>query len=120
MQRERRTAPRYEIRQMVRLSRGAEEFIPAGAVNISRNGLLCRTEKPVDPGTSLYLMITLPEGATDDHVSIEEAMVVRCFPAENRNGYQCGISFLRIGDKDRTRLNAMLASLPHASGAGSR
>ncbi len=67
--------------------------------NISANGVLCHTEKPLSLMTRMRIVIDLPEPA-DKRVDAE-GVVVRCDAEETGNGhYKVAILFTKISDED--------------------
>ncbi|MFP4501093.1 MAG: PilZ domain-containing protein [Candidatus Hydrogenedentota bacterium] len=67
--------------------------------NISANGVLCHTVKPLSLMTRMRIVIDLPQPA-DTRVNAE-GVVVRCDPDENGNEhFKVAILFTKIADKD--------------------
>lgn len=112
---ERRRAPRYKIGQLVEVSFGRENFLQAEGMNISENGILCRTADAPDPGAHVFLMIEVrgeaPRRADGSpHIIEIEGFVAR---AEGSDGeYEVGIEFADIPDAETKRaLHTMVQEL---------
>jgi len=100
---ERRRSPRYEIQQMVQVSGVREEFIHAASVNISEHGLSCVSADKVEPDGILLLMLVLDNYRT---INVESVVV---WEKKHKAGYEVGLEFTNISDKDAKALRTFLA-----------
>ena len=102
---ERRKEQRCRISQMIGYYPGREEYLWAEGIDLSRDGLRCVSDNPIDPLTNLYLMLELTVG--------EVTKLVRCEGfvkhSEMEDG-RCifGVKIERISEEDRQHLDAYL------------
>lgn len=97
MAKEKRKHPRIQIDQMIEISFGRETFMHGQGINISKSGILCRCEQPVDHNSTIFFMINIGSDEEPKHVTCE-GMVVRC--DEQDEGYDIGIAFSHIDDEE--------------------
>lgn len=95
---ERRKSKRYDIHQMIEMSRNSESFRCEG-VNISESGLLVRIDKKVEQtGTEEYLFIfdiELEEGMEEMRY---EGKIV--YTIEQEGKQEVGIQFVGLNDEE--------------------
>ena len=60
MKTEKRGNPRFKINQFVEIDYGHEKYICAEGINLSRNGVLCKTDEECPLYSSVMMMMTLP------------------------------------------------------------
>lgn len=103
MSQERRRSIRYELKQLVQLGFGREIFINAEGNNISRYGIGCSTDQPIDLYSKMFLMIQLKP---DDDASIikTEGIVVRCDRMAD-GSFDVGVEFTDLFDSDKRKLD---------------
>lgn len=76
--------------------------------NISTNGVLCHTIKPIPLMTKMGMALLLP-GEPDHRVECE-GVVVRCEPHESGDDhFKVAILFTRIDEQDQTEIQAFVA-----------
>lgn len=79
-------------------------------INISQSGLLCDIDVQLSIGTSIYLMISLPD--KDDEKKIEiQAKVIRAEKMGSNNIYRTGIEFTFIEAGNKKFLHNYIAGL---------
>lgn len=81
--------------------------------NISANGILCHTVKPVALMTRIAIVVELPGS---DHRIDGEGVVVRCEPDEvGDDRFRVAILFTRLDDEDREAIERFVEhDLAHA------
>lgn len=105
MNEERRTVPRVNLEQCVRVSFGRETFIGADVLNLSRKGMLCSSDVPVENLERIFLMINLP--FTGETKTIQcEGVVLYTQPKDDKTLF--GIQFTDIRDADCKTLESYL------------
>lgn len=91
MKNEKREHPRFAIHQMVEVSFDRQSYIHAEAVNISENGLLCRSEEAPELYSSIELLLEISVHDKKETVQCE-GVVVRS--DENSEGtFDVGVQF---------------------------
>lgn len=105
---EKRERPRFRIRQMIGYFPNREEYLWAEGLDMSIDGISCRSKAPVDPLTNLFVMISIP--------SPEGERLVRCegYVAHSRmeeGSCRFGVKIERIPEEERPFVEAYLASL---------
>lgn len=84
-----------------------EADVPAETLDISEGGMLCRATRPVEPLTSVYIMVEIPteqgpyELKTDGVVMHARMEGDACF---------FGVTFISLSESDRQVLLAYAAS----------
>lgn len=102
---EKRRAPRFRIEQMIELSFGREESLRCQGVDLSEVGVLCSTETSMEPGTRVFLLLSLGPGEDDEPVSCE-GVVVRSTPTDW--GFDSGVAFGDLSAAFQSRLKSYL------------
>ena len=105
MTKERRREARFAIEQMVELSYGHESFVHASGINLSRTGLLCRTDISLEPYTELSIVLNFP--VDGDTYRIECSGIVIRSIGENGH-FKTGISLSALNRADAEALTAFL------------
>lgn len=73
--------------------------------NISANGVLCHTVKPIPLMTRMRIVLELPTGYDTDRIDVE-GIVVRCDPDEQGDDhFKVAILFNRLGDEDHEAIS---------------
>lgn len=99
--------------------RTVDGFITDWAVNISRGGLFINTRKPLAVGTTVRLIISLPDAAFPFDLT---GRVARVHEVENLANQVpgMGIEFVDVDEEKRERIEAFVdrlrAALPESSG----
>ena len=76
--------------------------------NISGNGVLCHTNKPVALMTKMSIAIELPGDDSGERVQCE-GVVVRCDPDDKTDGkYEVAILYTHVEEDDRERIEAFV------------
>jgi c-di-GMP-binding flagellar brake protein YcgR len=105
---ERRKSPRFQVRQMIAYFPGREEYLWAEGVDLSLDGLKCRSKEPLDPLTTIYFMLELPvEGKVE---------TIRCegFVAHSHcedGACSFGIQFQDMSETDKRHLEDYLVGM---------
>jgi hypothetical protein len=107
---EERRAQRFRIDQMIEMSFGREQSVRCRGVDLSEVGVLCRTDVPLEPGTRVYLLLSVGPGEDD---------VIRCEGAVARGratdgGFEAGIAFGDLDAASRKKLRTYLSQRPRA------
>ena len=100
---------RFRIDQLIELSFGRETFLNAEGVNVSEGGLCCVTDSYVEPYSSVFLMLGIPENEdASEYYEVKcEGIVLRC-NQQNGSGYYVGIRFTDIMDFDRDKIQKFI------------
>jgi len=102
---ERRRDARFSVDQIVEVSFGKEAFVHGTGINLSKTGVLCKTDSYMEPYSQVSLLMTVPVGP-EGHRFTCEGVVVR---TEREGGdYLTGISFTSIDDEDSRKLQNFL------------
>ncbi len=105
---EKRSSPRYSIKQLVDISSDGDVFIAAKGVDLSTGGMSCECSMPLHPMTPVYIMLGLPFVAGEHLVKCEG------YVAHSRmeNG-KCiaGIQFTAMPEEYRSMLEEYLTAL---------
>jgi hypothetical protein len=106
---EKRAAPRFKINQLIGFQANREEYLWAEGLDISRLGLSCLSEEPIDPGTNVFFMLSLSDADGTKHDVRGEGYVSH----SRGEGGKCrfGIKLERVYEEDKPYLEAFLASL---------
>ena len=102
---ERRKEERCKISQMIGYYPGREEYLWAEGIDLSREGLRCVSDHPIDPLTNLFLMLELTVGDVTKQVRCE-GFVKHSHLENGRCTF--GVKIERISDEDRHHLDAYL------------
>jgi hypothetical protein len=105
---EKRSEKRFKISQLIGYYPSREEYLWAEGIDISRHGVHCRSSKPVDPLTNVFIMLEVKVG--------EEKRLVRCegFVAHSRmveGKCEFGIKFEHISSEDMPLFETFLSSI---------
>lgn len=99
--------------------RTVDNFITDWAVNISRGGIFINTRKPLAVGTTVRLMISLPDQAFPFYLN-GRVMRVNEFDNPSNQVPGMGIEFLDVDDEKRARIERFVErlrkELPEPSG----
>ena len=95
---ERRVHKRFDINQAITLTFPKENYINAVGINISKTGLLCKTDIFLDSYTRIFLMLSIPIGNDNKSFSCE-AIVIWC-QKENEE-YDAGLQFVELFDEQK-------------------
>lgn len=92
MDSDRRRAPRFSVSQAIEIGLGREEWLYARGLNISRTGILLATDRYIQGGTRVYLLLELGEEEASPKPVEIEGFVARC-EEEEGGEYRVGVSF---------------------------
>jgi c-di-GMP-binding flagellar brake protein YcgR len=96
MAQDRRRHQRIQIKQMIEISYKKESYLHALTENISKSGMLCRCDAPVEHYSNIFLMMDI--GTTEEPQCIScEGVVIRC--DEREEYYDVGIEFTHIDNE---------------------
>ena len=84
-----------------------EKTISAESVNISEGGVFCRSDEPVEPLTSVFLMLSVP-GEAGDHLIKVEGVVMHA--AQKEGSCFFGVAFNELSQEDRRAISEYLAN----------
>jgi len=106
---ERRRYPRIETSIQMNL-KADKRNVRAETIDLSRSGVCCLVNRPIEMMTSLKIVLMLPdEGDPDDVMYVEcEGIVVRNEKTEN--GHHLSIFFNEIESSELGKLAAYIAS----------
>lgn len=96
---ERRKHPRFEIDQVVELSYGKETFAQATGINLSEQGILCRTRDELQPYGRVFLMFHVPVGDTRKTIRCE-GIVLRS--VKDGEDYHTAVEFANLRSEDQS------------------
>lgn len=105
---ERRKHPRFPIDQFIEMDMGREIWIEAAGVNISENGLLCKTAEYCEPYLKVLVTIKMQEGNKTGKFTFE-GIVIRSEKHSDR--WDTGIEITGIGDKDKQTMVKFINTL---------
>jgi len=92
---------------------GREEYLWAEGIDLSRDGLRCVSDSPIEPLTNLFMMLELTVGETTKQVRCE-GFVRHSQMEEGRCTF--GVKIERISDEDRQHLDAYLRQTEEGAG----
>jgi hypothetical protein len=95
---ERRTHPRFGINQLVEVDLGQEKYISAEGINLSREGVLCKTEEECPLYSTVYMMMTLPYKKKERIINLEGIV---CRSVHKKNGWETGINITSMNRASR-------------------
>ena len=102
---EKRKAPRFRIHQMIEIQFPKETFILSEGINLSESGLLCITEKCIEPYTKIFIMLEIPLGH-ETFTLKADGVVIR---SEEIDGeHYTGIDFTSLFDSERLKIQEYL------------
>ncbi len=104
MSKAQRRSPRFAIRQLTHLSYGREAYLDAEGVNISKTGLLCRTEEPIAVKCKVFLTLDILPVASDPFGC--EGRVVRC-ERQPDNYFEVAVTFTNVEQRAKTALSEL-------------
>ncbi len=116
MDKERRSATRFTIKQFVDLSSNGEDFIHVTANDLSLGGLSCISSTPLDPMMPVFLLLGF--SGEDGEKTVELEGYVAHSRMENGKCV-AGIAFTDRPPETRNAIETYLAALPplHQFGA---
>ncbi len=103
MSSERRTNPRFAIKQLVDLSTDGERFVKVTGTDLSEGGLACTSSMPLDPLSQVYIMLDL-ETEGQSKIYHLEGYVAHVRKVDDT--YYAGISFDLIPPEAQEALDA--------------
>ena len=104
---ERRSKQRFNVSQFVDISFMKEDFIPVVGLNISENGLLVKSDRPLDPYTKIFFLISL--GSDAEPIKGEGLSI---HSDEEDGQYLIGVQIIDMKYQDKLKLKAFLENLP--------
>jgi len=94
MRTERRRSPRFILHQLIEIEFDRETFIPVQGLDLSLNGVACKTQLPLELYSRVYMLIQL--NPNDEQSTLEaDGQVLRCDPMEE-GLYRIGIEFRNL------------------------
>jgi PilZ domain len=110
---ERRNEDRVPMERLVELSLERTRSMQAACLNISRTGLLCRTNRPITLQAQVSLKINVPLGFDSYNIGCS-GKVVRT--EEDHGRYLNGIRFTALPNDDAVALDSFLKSYEREPG----
>ncbi len=105
MEKERRKDRRFVIDQFFEISLSQEKSISARGMNISKGGLLCEVEEPLELNNRVFLLLTLQHNEEEFRFSCE-GIIIRC--RENNNKYYAAIQFTGLSEDQKDNIEKLL------------
>ncbi len=105
---EKRTYPGFEISQFVEMDFGHEIYISAEVINLSRNGVLCKTEEECPLYSSVYMMMTLTYKNKKRIINLEGVVSKS---VHKRNGWETGVNVTSMSKASRTVFDEVMNHL---------
>jgi len=105
---EKRSHPRFQINQLVEIDYGREQYISAEGVNLSKNGVLCKTEEECPLYSKVFMMMTLPHKNKNRIINLEGVVI---WSKHNRGSWETGISITSMTTASRTIFNEVMNHL---------
>jgi len=99
---------RFKMYQMIQLSIGKEKFIACEGINISKSGMLCKTNAEVHSSARFYLMFEVPLKTGKYEIKCE-GLAAHVNPVED--GFEVGVSFCDLWEEDAKILEMYIAEL---------
>lgn len=103
---DRRRAPRFRISQMVEVRFDRERWVHAEGLDVSATGVRCRTVEELDPGTSIFLMISIDA----ERSVLVDAVLIHTRETDD-GAFEAGFAFTHFHDSSRAVLDAYLDAL---------
>lgn len=108
MSAEKRKHPRFEISQLVEIDYGHETFFSAEGLNLSRTGVLCKTEEECPLSSKIFMMMTFPDKHEQKVINFE-GIVVRS--VQKQKGWEIGISIKCVNPLDEPFFDGVISKL---------
>ncbi len=108
MSSEKRDHPRFKINQLVEIDYGHEKYINAQGLNLSRNGVLCKTEEECPLYGKVLMMMTLPYKKKTRIINLE-GVVNRS--VHKRGGWETGINITSMNRASKTVFDEVINHL---------
>ena len=96
---EKRKFPRRDLIFYSRISDGKSGRVLGYLLNITPDGAMILSEKPVEPDLLVELHIELPDGLSDMRELVIPARSLWCQPDINPEFYDAGFSFLTVSEE---------------------
>lgn len=98
MKTEKRSHPRFQINELVEIDYGHEQYISAEGINLSKNGVLCKTQDECPLYSKIFMMMTLPYKKKSRIIDFE-GVVIRS--KHTRGGWETGINITSMKPASR-------------------
>lgn len=105
---EKRKDGRFRIYQMIQMSVGKEKFVACEGLNISKSGMLCKTNVAVNPSTRFYLMFEVPVKSKKYEIKCEG---LAAHVHEIDDGFEVGVTFTDLWEEDARILEMYINEL---------
>lgn len=105
MENERRRDIRFVIDQLLEISSAKEKTIHAKGINISKGGLLCEVDDPLELNNRVSLTLTLRQ-EEEEFRFFCEGVIIRC--REGNNKYYAAIHFIGLTEEQRESIEKLL------------
>lgn len=107
---EKRKSARFKLNQLLACTTEGEEFRRADAIDLSKGGVKCSSAQPIEPMTSVYLILKVPkaDGTGERDINCEGYVSHSCM-TEGKCVF--GIRFTGIEEEGKADFDVFLASL---------
>lgn len=112
MERERREAHRYGIKQLIAYDMGREHYIRAQAVDISRSGIAFVSSECIEPLLSINIIFSISDRDGNSRTIESNGYIANV--SETAEGCRFGVTFSRMAPEDRAALERYLSEMDQA------
>ncbi len=105
---EKRKHSRFKIYQMIQISIGKEHYVSCEGINISKSGMLVKTNAEVDTSARFYLLFEVPLETGNYEIRCE-GLAAHVHKVED--GWEVGVSFSDLFEDDEKILEQYIESL---------
>ena len=99
---------RFKIYQMIQMSIGKEKFVSCEGINISKSGMLVKTNFEIPISARFYLLFEVPLEKGNYEIRCEG---IAAHVKEVDGGFEIGISFSDLFEEDEKILEMYIAEL---------
>ena len=109
---EKRKHSRFKIYQMIQMSIGEERYVSCEGVNISKSGMLVKTDSEIDSAARFYLLFEVPTEQGSHEIRCEG---LAAHVHKTDEGFEVGVSFTDLFEDDQRVLEQFIDSLEPAA-----
>jgi len=109
---EKRKHKRFKIYQMIQMSIGKENYVSCEGINISKSGMLVKTNKEVDTSARFYFLFEVSTASGNHEIRCEG---LAAHMEEVDDGYELGVAFTDLDEEDGKILDLYIDSLKDQS-----
>ncbi len=103
-----RVHSRFKIYQMIQMSIGKEKFISCEGINISKSGMLIKTNFEIPTSARFYLLFEVPLSKGNYEIRCEG---IAAHVKKVDDGFEIGISYSDLFEEDEKILEMYIAEL---------